>query len=464
MFAVTSAMAPAVGSTGRAAPKSWGPAFAVPGIGALSRGGFAPNVQELACPSPGECTATGTYSSASGWSTVFVVDEHDGKWGSAQPVPGLVALSSYGASVTSLSCPAPHECVVAGSTGDAPHTGPPDWGSFVATETGGTWDTAQAVPGLSALDGGAGAWPREVACASPGNCVMVGIYSGGTYTSQGFHETSGGFYADETDGTWGTATPAPGLAALNVGDLGYLNSVACPAIGECVAEGEYLDAAGHSQVVVDDQSGGVWSTAQPLPGMNSLNKGDAFASDVSCPAPGACELGGEFATSSGHDAAFVATETASSWNSARRFAGLPGFGSDIRSIACPAVGTCVAGGSYNPIGKYHSRAFVVTESSGVWSPPRSIPGLNAIDTGKYGVVSAISCGSVGNCAIVGSVVAGSTQLGFLANLRNGSWVTASEVRSVTNAEVDTVSCATADACVAGGSGFPLGAFLVTEDR
>src|SRR5690349_2799884 len=53
-----------------------------------------------------------------------------------------------------------------------------------------------------------------------------------------------------TGGTWGTAKELPGLAALNKGGHGVVDSVSCPSAGNCGAAGIYADGAGHVQVFV----------------------------------------------------------------------------------------------------------------------------------------------------------------------------------------------------------------------
>src|SRR5579862_7599165 len=72
-----------------------------------------------------------------------------------------------------------------------------------AASWGGSWGTAREVPGVAAIDPAAGvarAW--SVSCASPGNCAAGG--------NSGDHA----FVVDETGGSWGTAQAVPGMAAV----------------------------------------------------------------------------------------------------------------------------------------------------------------------------------------------------------------------------------------------------------
>jgi hypothetical protein len=49
------------------------------------------------------------------------------------------------------------------------------WQAFVVEETGGSWGTAQEVPGSAALNAGGYANVNSVSCASAGNCAAGGI-------------------------------------------------------------------------------------------------------------------------------------------------------------------------------------------------------------------------------------------------------------------------------------------------
>ena len=79
----------------------------------------------------------------------FVVDEHNGVWGDAEAVPGLVRLNVGGyADITSVSCAAPGDCSAGGFYGsartrDAMGAGPTE--AFLVDEVDGTWDEAEEV-------------------------------------------------------------------------------------------------------------------------------------------------------------------------------------------------------------------------------------------------------------------------------------------------------------------------------
>ena len=86
-----------------------------------------------------------------------------------------------------------------------------------------------------------------------------------------------------------------------------------------------------------------------------------------------------------------------------------------------------------------------------------MPGLAALNTGGDAGVDSVSCGSAGNCAAGGYYTDGAgSEQGFVASERNGVWGQAIEVPGLAalntgeDAEVDSVSCASAGNCAAGG--------------
>jgi len=170
----------------------------------------------------------------------------------------------------------------------------------VATKRNGAWGKAAGLPGLAALNKGGDAEVNSVACASAGNCVAGGYYSGKGGRAQGF-------VAVERDGRWGPATGLPGLAALDKdGRPTAVNSVWCTRGGGCVAGGYYADRSHRRQGFVATEDNGKWTRPIPLPGLAAVNKG-GFAQilSLSCPSPDNCTAAGYYSDRSGHYQAFV---------------------------------------------------------------------------------------------------------------------------------------------------------------
>jgi hypothetical protein len=274
---------------------TWGKAIEVPGIAALNQGGNA-TIFSVSCAWPGSCSAGGVYSGRYGHGQAFVVSQVRGTWGSAEEVPGTAALNQRGpAVISSVSCAGPGSCGAGGAYKDkSGHSQ-----AFVVSQVHGTWGRAQEVPGTVALNLGGFAGINSVSCAWPGGCS-----AGGIYIDRSGHVQA--FVVSQVRGTWGKAIEVPGMAALNLGGFASVNSVSCPWAGTCSAAGQYSDRSGHSQAFVVSEVRGSWDTAEPIPGTAALNQGGgAAAYSVSCGPAGTCSAGGLYTDGSGHQQAFV---------------------------------------------------------------------------------------------------------------------------------------------------------------
>ncbi len=224
---------------------TWGTAAEVPGTAALNGGGYAV-ITSVSCATAGNCSAGGQYTDSTPATEAFVVSDTGGRWGTAAEVPGIAALNQRRlAQVNSVSCPTAGNCVAVGFYEDAAF----DNQAFVVNETAGTWGTAQEVPGTAALDqGGPGAVTASVSCSAVGDCSAGGYYSGTPGVEQAF-------VASETGGTWGSAEEVPGTAVLNAGGLAATQSVSCAPAGTCVAGGQYKNSNSAIEVFVANETG-----------------------------------------------------------------------------------------------------------------------------------------------------------------------------------------------------------------
>jgi hypothetical protein len=345
----------------------------------------------LSCAAPGNCAADGYSGSGESGGQAIVAGEVNGTWQAAFAVAGTIYDSGPSSEMDAMSCPAVGSCVAGGYTDT--FNGPADvTQAIVAEEKHGTWGSALQVPGTGALNTGLGANVSSVSCTSPGNCGAGGYY--GVYPD--FLEA---FVVTETNGTWGTAIEVPGSAALNTGHMAGIASVSCARPEYCAAGGSYTDGALHTQAFVVTESDGTWGTALTVAG--ALNTGgNAAVNSVACPAPGDCAAVGSYADSAGHQHAFVITEKNGAWQPERELAGALNTGGNAtaHSIACPSPGNCAAGGSYAD-GAGHQQAFVVTERNGAWQPARET--ATALDTGGSAAVGAVSCPAVSSCTAAG---------------------------------------------------------------
>ncbi len=376
---------------------SWVAALEVPGTTLLNKGGST-SVNEVSCPTAGNCAAGGYYYDGAGKQQAFVVDETNGSWGNAIEVPGTAAVNTGGnAGVTSVSCPTAGNCTAGGHYQDAASGRAK---AFVVTETNGSWGNAIEVPGTESLSGGGTGWASALSCPSPGNCTASGYY----------HDAATGFgqawVADETNGSWNSAIGVPGTAALNTGGDATARTVSCASAGNCAVAGYYKDAsAGHDEAYVANETNGTWGTAIQVPGTASFdNNGAASVRSVACSSPGNCTAGGYYADGSGATQAFVVDETSGTWGTATEVPGTAtlndGGNARATTVSCASAGNCAAGGFYvDDVGD--GQAFVAAETNGVWNTATELPGTAALNGGGDAAVDSVSCPAAGECTAGG---------------------------------------------------------------
>jgi hypothetical protein len=106
-----------------------------------------------------------------------VVSQRRGRWGSAQRLPGLVALSKNGyAIITAVACTRPGRCVATAeysTSGYNPDgTGPGQ--ALVAAQVGGAWRAARQLSSPASKDGPTVV--NSVSCPAVGHCVGGGYF------------------------------------------------------------------------------------------------------------------------------------------------------------------------------------------------------------------------------------------------------------------------------------------------
>src|SRR5581483_956234 len=170
----------------------------------------------------------------------------------------------------------------------------------------------------------------------------------------------------------------PGKSSSNLPTA--LFAVRCPAAGACVATGEYTDHQGHTQGLIDMQSGGTWRPARaPLPGDATTADPSAYLWGIACPAPGTCIASGHYTGRNGRSQGLIETLSGGAWTA--QAAPLPADAAASQKwtqdqptglvvAACSADGTCVTGGSYTARNGA-VEAVIDTRSGGTWKAARA---------------------------------------------------------------------------------------------
>jgi len=293
-------------------------------------------------------------------------------------------------------------------------------------------------------------WLGGVACPAAGNCVAVGFYNSGD-SDEPMVETL-------SRGAWVASTMAGVTDSLFMG-------VACPAQDSCVAVGWHLPAAGSLRPAAATLSGDTWTASTlPLPQGADLSDSASLIA-IDCPAQGTCVATGGDTDKNGHSRPFIESLSGGSWTAV--WAPLPAgaaplsatatAGATLRSVACPAAGSCLAVGTYAKRGGNAAAALIDTLSAGKWTAAAAPLPADAA-AGQFASLSGISCPAPGDCAAIGSYRRRSGPRFLAETLTGGAWTAASpplpadasgSQKNLTL--LDSVACQAVGRCVAVGS-------------
>jgi len=262
----------------------------------------------------------------------------------------------------------------------------------------------------------------------------------------------------------------PGLAALNKGGYAEVLSVSCASAGNCAAGGYYTDGGNlDEQGFVAVERNGRWAKAIAVPGLAALNtSGGADVSSVSCASAGNCAAGGGYEGGrNGNSQGFVAAERNGVWGKAIEVPGLAALTKSgyafVNEVSCAPAGNCAAGGAYAPRPRGHYHGFVAGERNGRWAKAIQVPGLAALNKGGRDTeVQSVSCASAGNCAAGGYYYDRPDHPGhhtwFVAVERNGRWGTAIQIpglkalnKRTDGADLSTLSTRFSVSCAPAGT-------------
>jgi hypothetical protein len=358
---------------------TWHKAVKIPIAAAIKN--LAIGLGPIVCSSPGNCTATGLLIRF-GPQAVVVASEVNGIWGKIRELPGIAALTNnryHWSEPSGLACASAGNCAIGGVYDDAARHGQ----AFVATQVGGTWRTAEQVPG----SGSTGAAVNTVSCVPSGPCTAGGGYPGGA------------FAITDTGGTWGSLTAIPASSGDAIGSL------SCSSAGTCTAGGPVTGGGiSPTGIFTTTEHGGTWGKPQPLPGLATLDKGGFATFTLSCVSAGTCGGGGDYTDSAHHGQAYVVNRQHGTWGTAEAVPGLTGLNaggdSQLYVLSCGAPNGCGAGGYYTD-SSGHTQAFVVSASNGTWGTAEEVPGTATLNQDGFAITYAISCPAAEHCTAGG---------------------------------------------------------------
>jgi hypothetical protein len=251
--------------------------------------------------------------------------------------------------------------------------------------------------------------------------------------------------------------PAGRSAAVIISVTAAVCPLVCAGAGQAAA-GTQMSAGARAAAV-----GGTWHTARKVPGVAALNTGgNAVVQSLSCASAGNCSAGGWYTDGAGHRQAFVVSKVNGTWRTAIQVPGIAalntGGSAVVQSVSCGSAGNCSAGGWYTTDSFGHTEAFVVSEVDGTWLTAIQVPGTAALNQTGNAEVNSVSCASAGNCTAGGFYKDGSFHYqAFVVSEVRGTWRTSIQVPGTAalnqrggGAGVWSVSCASAGNCSGGG--------------
>jgi hypothetical protein len=347
----------------------------------------------------------------------------------------------------------------------------------------GRWKRAQIIKGTAIPNEVDNASIKAISCASPGNCSAGGsfINDEGLSSSEllGGDGPTTAFVVDEVHGKWRGAQAVTGAVAPGNEEGATISYLSCASTGYCAAAGSFSSvgcADGDNDCVlagatykrqfeksfVVNEVRGVWG---PPEWLRDANRGEyPNLNGLSCSTPGTCAAVGTSISPSGQQEGFVANETNGRWASSVLFPGVSLAGqtsSTLSAVSCGSRGNCSAGGSYtDKLG--HTHPFVVDEISGAWQRASEVKGATRPALNQYSQIQSMSCGSSTHCTAFGESLgpAGAGLYFFVLTKRGRTW---SPVRLVPGSASfafrgfsgSEMACSASESCTIAGSYFTL---------
>jgi hypothetical protein len=234
-----------------------------------------------------------------------------------------------------------------------------------------------------------------------------------------------------------------------------LSAVSCPSAGDCVAVGYFQpkrqdpssSATPARFPLVENFEGGKWRTvSSPAVAPNSALLG------VSCPTESSCWAVGDTTTSQGAtspvESFFIETNAGGVWRVAP-VATPKAMSTNLGSIACSAVASCVAVGSVAPANDSSATHPLVEELNG------SSWGAVALPTAAsgFGILSAVQCTSTLHCFAVGNTAnTRAVSVPLVLSVAGAIWqVNEAALGETGESSLTAVACVARASCTVGGT-------------
>jgi hypothetical protein len=277
-------------------------------------------LEGVSCTAAGTCWAAGYDVGSEGTATTLIEEQTGSGWtivaSPAQPAGEAGFLNA-------VTCDAAGDCWAAGSVDGSDGNS----GTLVEEETGGGWSivpTPVAPSGVtSELD--------AVSCADPAYCWA----SGDLVDASGAVQV---LTLEDTGSGW-TVVTSPSASDDEPSSLG---TVTCVSHGDCWAAGEFDDATGTAQPLLEHEGGSGWSiVSSPLP--SGATGGQLSA--LTCLTATECWAVGEALTASGAGRPLIERDSGAGWVIQAGPAGPGSTSNQLSAISCVSASLCWGVGS-----------------------------------------------------------------------------------------------------------------------
>lgn len=313
-------------------------------------------LSSISCPAPSECVAVG-------YAEILMTTNSGSTWTVTTAPDGVYGLGA-------ISCPSVSDCVALGlvnTTSSSYVTA-----ALATTDGGGSWTEQVVSDGTPVL-------MNEMSCASTTECVGAG-----TTIRPG--SVSEGVIVETTDGgaRWTRTNEPPSKVSS-------LNGVSCASTLDCVAVGGWGNGFGYSRnvIAITADGGDVW-TRESTPEFPMGSLGGVSCSSSDCIAVG--------------DPGYVLTSSDGGISWTKQYLPSQLSHRPLLGVSCLTVTDCVA--ISEPPLNFPPESIFVTENGGTSWTNEQVPS-------RVTYLSGVTCASATSCTAVGEHVKGSTSTGVI---------------------------------------------------
>ncbi|MDQ1448378.1 MAG: hypothetical protein QOC79_1349, partial [Actinomycetota bacterium] len=375
------------------------------------------SLTSVSCPSADRCFAVGSYD-REGTAAKTLIERWNGTRWSVVPSPNPVGASD--SVLNGVSCLTTTSCFAVGKYADSSSLGK----TLVEQWNGSTWSIVTSPnptgTAISVLNG--------VSCASTTSCFAVG---------QQFLGSTAPALAERWNGTSWSIVPTPRPTAGT--NTSRLLGVSCPSAASCYAVGDYYDGGPQFKTLVQHWNGGGWSV-MPSPNPSSTNASQL--NGVSCPTTTRCFAVGNFSDASGANETLVEHLNGSTWFIVAS-PNLPVADDLLNSVSCLSTTRCYAVGTH--FGGSAGTTLTMRWNGTSWSLlPSPNPSPNP-PGGASRILTGVSC-RPGSCYAVGRDDTNTLVLHWDST----TWSIAAPPPSTSQSRLGQVACPSITSCFAVG--------------